>query len=337
VADPLVVYEAQSALTEARYRLNELAADLDRELRGAMVPGSLLDHPRYREAAAAVDAKAAEVVALQTEVGGVVYRVPRAKVDGLVEKLTKLNKKAAKNHLDPVAYRRAGEYVIEYKKGAEFYEWVVLRAPLVKIAGWALLAKLTVEEAGVMVAKVPAFARAWAMHREGLTDEAPRDYYDRDGAAMAAAQEALDSVNLASFANPETATHCDHCKLSRRRVATWVVEELASGELKQVGRNCLAEFLGIDPHNIARYAEWLSDLDDSSGTTGRAASAAGRRPSRPRSTTWSTSRDAAHERVVSEVRERLPDRRPGERQLVVHAERVEGSQRTPDVDRPGGR
>lgn len=53
---------------------------------------------------------------------------------------------------------------------------------------------------------------------------------------------------------------CDHCRANRRRNDTFVVANDA-GEFKQVGRNCLADFLGhVDPHAIAGAAEILCEL-----------------------------------------------------------------------------
>lgn len=54
---------------------------------------------------------------------------------------------------------------------------------------------------------------------------------------------------------------CDHCKTSRRRNDTFIIRHEQSGEHKQVGRNCLADFLGHkDPHAVASLAELLGLL-----------------------------------------------------------------------------
>jgi hypothetical protein len=59
---------------------------------------------------------------------------------------------------------------------------------------------------------------------------------------------------------------CDHCKTARRRKDTYVVQHDGFGELRQVGRSCIKDFLGHgNPDEIARYfdnilALW-SDLD----------------------------------------------------------------------------
>jgi hypothetical protein len=59
-----------------------------------------------------------------------------------------------------------------------------------------------------------------------------------------------------------TATnYCDHCKTDRRRLETFVIAN-AEG-FKQVGRNCLANYLGLtNPHMLAELAQILIDAHD---------------------------------------------------------------------------
>jgi len=59
------------------------------------------------------------------------------------------------------------------------------------------------------------------------------------------------------------APKCDHCNIDRNRKDTFVVEHI-SGERKQVGRDCLTDFLGLGKSaaDAAAYAEYLSQLSD---------------------------------------------------------------------------
>lgn len=52
----------------------------------------------------------------------------------------------------------------------------------------------------------------------------------------------------------EQANHCDHCQTKRHRNDTFVLRA-ADGSLKQVGRNCLADFLGADATRFVVRAE----------------------------------------------------------------------------------
>lgn len=58
----------------------------------------------------------------------------------------------------------------------------------------------------------------------------------------------------------QTGPHCDHCRTTRRRNATYVLLHKEMGDTMQVGSTCLRDFLGHkSPDSIARMAEWLAD------------------------------------------------------------------------------
>lgn len=53
---------------------------------------------------------------------------------------------------------------------------------------------------------------------------------------------------------------CDHCRHTRPRKQTFVVVH-ESGEYKQVGRNCLGDYLGsMSPESVILWAEYLEDI-----------------------------------------------------------------------------
>ena len=52
---------------------------------------------------------------------------------------------------------------------------------------------------------------------------------------------------------------CEHCGVRRRRSTTFVVVHVESGELRQVGSDCVRDFLGgHDPERACRQAEYLA-------------------------------------------------------------------------------
>jgi len=188
------------------------------------------------------EALALQVREAQSAVGGVVYRIPAGNAESLREKLDKLAKRAAKLKAGKVSYRVDNEVeVVErtidpmiaavelgYVPPAKSkYYYFVLDAETVVLEGWTFVATLTVEPGGVMISKTPA----------------------------------ADALNLQSFAKVETATRCDHCNLDRDRAKTYLVSR-AGGEIKQVGANCLRDFLGADPHDIARWLTYISDATE---------------------------------------------------------------------------
>jgi hypothetical protein len=62
---------------------------------------------------------------------------------------------------------------------------------------------------------------------------------------------------------------CDHCDKIRRRTETFLVLSMETGEIKQVGRQCLAAFLGDKSYEtIIRRLAWLDLLVDDRGPSG---------------------------------------------------------------------
>lgn len=226
------VYEKQEALREAEWALDRLGeelarADADAARHGTPV-GSMdwMNAPSYREALAAIGVKRAEVRTAQERVGGVVYLVHEEHIARVEKKVASLVKRATRTG-HTVEYRRAMEETEPAKFGqVTVWHYLTLKGEEIKLADWVLLGKLSIEEAGVMIGAVPGC-------------------------------EAV----LGMYANLETASNCEYCGKARRRTATYLVEHSGSGEIRQVGSNCLRDFLGIDPHASIRYFELLGDME----------------------------------------------------------------------------
>jgi len=184
-----------------------------------------------------------------------VYKVPADNLPLLQERIEKLNKRAAKLGVQPIVLK-VGEPIREEKKvpvsdGFGGYERdpetnEILRETVVKItypvevegqapkyAGWTLVAALEFiaangeNEAAMFIRTVPG-------------QSLPADFRHAD-------------------------QKCDHCGLIRRRSETFVVRH-DDGVLKQVGRQCIADFLGHqDPERYAQIAEWEFSASDICG------------------------------------------------------------------------
>lgn len=58
--------------------------------------------------------------------------------------------------------------------------------------------------------------------------------------------------------------YCDHCKTNRFRLETFVITDGTTQ--RQIGRNCLANYLGLtNPHQLAAIAQMLIDIDELAG------------------------------------------------------------------------
>lgn len=69
-----------------------------------------------------------------------------------------------------------------------------------------------------------------------------------------------------------TTPRCEHCNSDRRRTAVFLFRRNDDDTHIQVGRQCLADFMGHDParvlHSVSLWAELCGDLDDAEGGYG---------------------------------------------------------------------
>lgn len=180
------------------------------------------------------------------------YMVPAENLERLQERIERLNKRAAKLGVQPIVLQM-GEPIRQEKKvmvtdafgnperdpqtDKILYETIIkviypiqVQGETPKYAGWALIAALQYieangeNEAAMFIRSVPG-------------QILPEEYRHTD-------------------------QRCDHCKAIRRRTETFVVKH-DDGSLKQVGRQCIADFLGHqDPERYAQIAEWVLGASD---------------------------------------------------------------------------
>lgn len=175
------------------------------------------------------------------------YTIAKVHLATLTTKLDKLVKRAGKLGVEGLTYEvsapRLEEVVVgeveddrgnlkPVKGTIEVVDVVVSGSPP-SLKGWEFLATIEPFDDKVMIRAVP-------------NTEVPVSYRDAD---------------------PE---HCDHCQKRRQRLATFVVRHTDTGEYKQVGRNCVADFLGHRlPLSWLTFMGELSDLDEFAGSLGR--------------------------------------------------------------------
>jgi hypothetical protein len=156
---------------------------------------------------------------------GRTFRVPEENLETLREKIAKLNKEAGKLGCVPVRFDivRTEEHKNPDTGAIRTFFHVYVEGEAPKLKGWTFLGALTHAPEGNIVRLVPG-------------KEVPASY---------------------RTAKPI----CDYCKkdwIVRRD--TYIVQN-DQGEYKQVGGNCLADFLGHpDPYRYASYAEALAGL-----------------------------------------------------------------------------
>ena len=155
------------------------------------------------------------------------YYIPEYNVETVREKISRINRRAAKLQMQPVTMTETGrretrvtrqrENVYGETVGvtAEFIEFRIEgEAPRIK--GWDLLAAID--------------------HRDGFPAILPIS-----GEDIPADQRERGPV-------------CDHCAHNRRRVQTYVLRETDTGRVVTVGSSCISDFIGKwdrDPHKVA--------------------------------------------------------------------------------------
>lgn len=155
----------------------------------------------------------AVVVSALCAVGGAtVLSLRPHRVDAAEALVTKYNRRAAKIGSDPIRLNVQGTTLVVETRGDGHAYWgsrsiVTVHGVAPRIAGWRLVARIEHTEAGNLVSRAPI------------------------GAAH---------VDLVPYREAEPI--CDHCGHKRNRRDTFVLED-ESGTLRQVGRNCLADFI----------------------------------------------------------------------------------------------
>ena len=182
-----------------------------------------------------LDLPPAEEGGMETTKQANVALVPECRLPELDERLVAVSKQARKLGLEPITYTRTGveELRVIKRIRTALDEFVEHKALFVEIeihgeipklpGGWTLLAVVNHEEGMPIVKCVPGF-------------ELPEGQRDR-GAL------------------------CDHCGTARSRKDTFVLRA-DDGRVVQVGRNCLADFLGVSafkPEALLALVAFLRD------------------------------------------------------------------------------
>jgi hypothetical protein len=171
--------------------------------------------------------------------GNPVYRIPEGNLGALAARIEKLNRRAKKLGMEPLILTETGE------------EFETLRKPTghVDLSGRPLYTEYQVRYVLATVAGKCPKVNGWTFAATIAHDEA--------GNILRTAPDFEATLPLAYRT---AGTACDHCRTDRRRNDTYVLRSDA-GDWKQVGRNCLADFLRTEnPAGLAEWAEVIASL-----------------------------------------------------------------------------
>lgn len=172
-----------------------------------------------------------------------IYKIPEVNVGALNARLEKMNRKAKKLGLPPVTTAIVKVESIErnsYFDGEKhvrcepyfvaMYHLEVTGDRVQLPGGWMFVGTLEHVEAGNILRTVPG-------------ETVPESFRT-------------------------VAAKCDHCKLARRRKDTYLVRD-AEGAIKQVGHNCVADYLGhATPEALALMAEIVREFSEAGNGDG---------------------------------------------------------------------
>lgn len=159
--------------------------------------------------------------------------IPEFRYDLLADKAAKLNRRAAKLGCSPIGVQVIDERFVPIKnphtdvvtrRRREVRVQITGAAP--QVAGWTFVARIQHGEGGNIVSRAPS-------EREAKLDEA------------------------LWLADPV----CDHCHLARNRKDTFILRD-AAGTQKQVGHNCLADFIrSADVEAALAFWKYLHEIE----------------------------------------------------------------------------
>lgn len=162
------------------------------------------------------------------------YKIPAANLGRLQDKVDKLNKACTKLDLPPVEVTVVRTFTVESKKQRggfstmeiSTFHEITITGETPRLAGWTFLGVID-HKGGNLVHTVP-------------NQTIPKTYWGSED-------------------------YCDHCHTKRYRNETFIVKH-EDGRHMQVGRNCLADFLGHEnPEAVAKACEWLAQFDAAMG------------------------------------------------------------------------
>lgn len=164
---------------------------------------------------------------------GQIYSIPEFNFQTLCQRLEKLTRRAVRLGRTVPVLTKVGERteVVDQKKGLlRTYFDVMIESEPVCVNGWTFVATIELgdSEVGLVINRVP-------------------DVFPDTGIPL-------------EFR--KTTNYCSHCNKNVRRNNVYVVRHNVTGEWKQIGRQCLGQFLGgVDPEDVVRYMESTINFD----------------------------------------------------------------------------
>lgn len=165
-----------------------------------------------------------------------VYLIPSSNLSHFKEKFAKLQRKASRIGVEIPSYSIIKEELVtQFKQNAE--------NPLGQPEKFTVLLHSVVIHTGKVIVN-------------GFEFIASIEHTEEGNLIRSHSEETVPTVYRTAKSN------CDHCNMNRRRNDTFVLQNTNDSSFMQVGRNCLADFLGRDGEDFARRAEFTFDANE---------------------------------------------------------------------------
>jgi hypothetical protein len=155
------------------------------------------------------------------------YYIHHTMMPKVEQSIKKINKRAIKLGLSPVSIKIVRtEWIKDDKKVPQLFNIITVHGESPKIDGWNFVGSIDRENGVPIIKDVPGSIGIPASYRH-------------------------------------TAGICDHCGTARNRKKTYILYNETENVFKEVGSNCLKDFLNSrQPADIVEYISWWSDIDD---------------------------------------------------------------------------
>lgn len=152
------------------------------------------------------------------------FRIPEQNIEYLQDKIAELNKRAKRLHCSPITLEVLEIERVEHDEEVDLFYHVQISGEAPRIKCWTFVAVIEHLDEGNLVHAVP---------------------------------DMLEDAELINYRS--VAPVCEHCKIDRPRNNTYILRSLQN-QFKQVGRQCLVDFLGHDdPMSVAHDAQYLAE------------------------------------------------------------------------------
>ena len=153
--------------------------------------------------------------------------IPSENIEKLENKVAQINKKAIKNGLVPMVLTIGDAIKFEeINNGIKSYTIdypVSISGEYPAINGWKCIAKID--------------------HRDGVNIIAIHD-----------------EIDVQKYRDRKPT--CDHCGHNKIKVQSYLIQNIESGELLQIGKTCIKDYIKGDPKWMLQMLQWVTNLDD---------------------------------------------------------------------------